>query len=140
MAFSGSKGTNSTMSDINVTPFVDVMLVLLIIFMVTAPLIQQGFESNIQTPKAVANQFHEKDQTLELLIDAQKKIFIGKREISFKDLKEKLATNQKLKKEKKINIRADQRLSYGFVVKVLEIVNNAGIEQFGLIADLPEKG
>lgn len=124
------------MSEINVTPMVDVMLVLLIIFMVTAPLMQQGVEVDLpQTHAQVIK--NEKDQPIILSIDKDKKIYIGKTQVLRKDLETKLIHNEKLKKDKKIDLQADRSLDYGFVVDILAVLRLAGIEQVGMLTEPP---
>ena len=132
----GIDSSDPTMSEINVTPMVDVMLVLLIIFMVTAPLMQQGVEVDLpQTHAQVIK--NEKDQPIILSIDKDKKIYIGKTQVLRKDLETKLIHNEKLKKDKKIDLQADRSLDYGFVVDILAVLRLAGIEQVGMLTEPP---
>src|SRR6266705_2216693 len=100
MGMGGGGGGRATMSEINVTPMVDVMLVLLIMFMVTAPLIQQGVKVNLPETKAAAIDAQEKK--LVLTVDAKKRVFIGEEEIALDDLEEKLKANAKAQAEKEI--------------------------------------
>src|SRR3954462_5458391 len=95
----------STMSEINVTPMVDVMLVLLIMFMVTAPLIQQGVKVNLPETKAAA--VEAQDKKLVLSIDANKKLYLGEVEIALDSLEEKLKTNAKAQADKELYLHAD---------------------------------
>jgi len=133
MAFS-SGGGRSGMSEINVTPLVDVMLVLLIIFMVTAPLIQQGVK--VDLPEAKAQAIEEKDADLLVLaIKADRSIYIGDAPVSLDDLEEKLRNNPKAQKSKELHLHADRNLDYGFVVDVMARVQNAGIPAIGMITD-----
>ncbi len=128
--------SDTTMSEINVTPMVDVMLVLLIIFMVTAPLMQQGVE--VDLPQTHAQLLENKnEQPIILSLDKQRKIFLGKTEVSREDLEAKLIHNEKLKKEKKIDLQADRSLDYGFVVDVMAVLRRAGIEQVGMLTEPP---
>ena len=132
----GIDSSDPTMSEINVTPMVDVMLVLLIIFMVTAPLMQQGVEVDLpQTHAQVIK--NEKDQPIILSIDKDKKIYIGKTQVLRKDLETKLIHNEKLKKDKKIDLQADRTLEYGFVVDIVAVLRLAGIEQVGMLTEPP---
>jgi biopolymer transport protein TolR len=121
------------MSEINVTPMVDVMLVLLIIFMVTAPLIQQGVKVNLPKTKAQAVEATEKK--LVLSIDAQKRVFIGDVEVPLEQLEEKLATNAKAQADKELYLHADLALPYGMVVEVMAAAQRAGISNVGMITD-----
>ncbi len=139
MAGFSSKGTRGTLSEINVTPLVDVMLVLLVIFMVTAPMLKMGVD--VDLPKAKAKPIDSKEDKLVLTIKADRSIYLGDRRIPIKDLETKLKTNAKLKKDKEIYLHADRSLEYGFVVKVMAIIKNAGIEKMGIVTDPlgPEK-
>ena len=131
MAFSGKKGG---FSDINITPMVDVMLVLLIIFMVAAPMIQQGESINLpQTSSKMVPTDTEKYITMS--IDKTKKITIDGDSINFQDLKTTILANQKLQEKKEIYLEADKTLPYGFVVKVMSVVRNSGVSNINLITE-----
>ncbi len=130
---SGKGGGRTTMSEINVTPMVDVMLVLLIIFMVTTPLIQQGVKVNLPETKAAA--VEASDKKLVLSIDLSKKVYIGEEEVTLDTLEEKLRTNAKAQKEKEIYLHADTELPYGVVVDVMAKAQRAGITNVGMITD-----
>jgi biopolymer transport protein TolR len=130
----GSDSSDPTMSEINVTPLVDVMLVLLIIFMVTAPLMQQGVE--VDLPKTNAQVLKTKEQQPVILsISKDKKIYIGKTEVPRDRLETVLMHNAKLKKEKKIDLQADRTLPYGFVVDVMAVLKRSGLEQVGMLTE-----
>jgi len=135
MSMSSGKGApgRTTMAEINVTPMVDVMLVLLIIFMVTAPLIQQGVKVNL--PETKATPVESPDKKLVLSIDLQKKVFIGEVEIPFDELEEKLKSNAKAQQDKEIYLHADRDLAYGVVVDVMAAAQRAGITNVGMITD-----
>ena len=136
MAMSTQDSSDPTRSEINVTPLVDVMLVLLIIFMITAPLMQQGVQ--VDLPQTQAQLIEHKDQQpLELRVDREKKIFIGKTEIPYAELEEKLKFNERLQKEKKMDLAADRTLPYGYVVDVMSTMRRAGIEQVGILTEPP---
>ncbi len=135
MGMGGGKGApgRTTMSEINVTPMVDVMLVLLIIFMVTAPLIQQGVKVNLPQTRAAPVEAQEKK--LVLSIDASKRVFIGDVEVSIDELEEKLRGNAKVQAEKEIYLHADREIPYGTVVEVMASAQRAGISNVGMITD-----
>lgn len=135
MGMSGNK--KGGFSEINVTPLVDVMLVLLIIFMVTAPMIQQGEEINL--PKTTStNIATDQDTPFELIINPKGQIFFGKTEIPMGLLQEKIASNALLQKKGEIFIRGDASVPYGDVLKVISLVRRGGITKVGLITE-PEK-
>lgn len=132
MSFS-SQGSSSSMSEINVTPLVDVMLVLLIIFMVTAPLLEQGVK--VDLPKTKAAAIDSKEQKLVLTLTADGRAFIGKTEVKREDLPVVLRTNAKLQKDRELYLHADQKLPYGEVVQVMSLVKEAGVESMGMVTD-----
>ncbi|WP_225410735.1 protein TolR [Stigmatella hybrida] len=135
----GNKGQGRvTMSEINVTPMVDVMLVLLIIFMVTAPLIQQGVKVNL--PEAKAAPVEAAEKKLVLSIDAGRRVFIGDAEVLLEELETKLAANAKAQAEKEVYLHADRDVPYGVVVEVMAAAQRAGITNVGMITDPSAKG
>jgi biopolymer transport protein TolR len=135
MGMGGGKGSpgRTTMSEINVTPMVDVMLVLLIIFMVTAPMIQQGVKVNL--PDAKASPVQTEEKKLVLTVDRYKRVFIGEAEVPLAELEEKLKTNAKAQLDKEIYLHADRDIPYGVVVEVMAAAQRAGIGNVGMITD-----
>jgi biopolymer transport protein TolR len=121
------------MSDINVTPFVDVMLVLLIIFMVTAPMMTQGVEVNL--PKTEARRIKSQEDPLILTINKKKEIFIETHKIKLDDLEKKALRIFANRREKEILLRADKDVPYGFVIKVVSRIKKAGIEKLGMVTE-----
>ena len=136
MAFSLDGDDDSAIAEPNITPMVDVMLVLLIIFMVTAPMMKQGVEVNL--PKAATTAVKGEDEQLVLTMTKAKKYFLGKHEIPAAELTTKLAANERIKSGKALYLHADSALSYGEVVATMADLRAAGIERLGLITD-PEE-
>jgi biopolymer transport protein TolR len=132
----GNYRTQPTLSEINVTPLVDVMLVLLIVFMITAPLMQQGIQ--VDLPKAAAPTMDEQQEQIVLVINKDRKILINQNEISAKSLQAKLAAIYTNKSTREIIIQADQAVSYGFVAEVMAEVKRAGITKVGLVTEAPK--
>jgi biopolymer transport protein TolR len=134
MAMSGAGGSSDpTMSEINVTPMVDVMLVLLIIFMVTTPLMQQGVQ--VDLPQTQAQNIQEDQQRMILSITKDLKIFIGPTEVSRDTLEDKLVNNEKVKKDKEVYLQADRAIPYGFVVDIMAVMKRAGVDQVGMLTE-----
>jgi len=118
------------MSEINVTPFVDVMLVLLVIFMVTAPLMQQGIDVNL--PKAKAKELPPEER-LVITVKAGGNIYLNDVPVDMGALKEKLSALSK--KNPEVFLRADRSVSYGFVAELMAEIKDAGIEKLGLVTE-----
>jgi len=124
------------MTDINVTPLVDVMLVLLIIFMVTAPLIQSGVK--VDLPRASAQQMEHSEEKLVLTITRDRRILLGNTEIRASELETRLASNARIQKDKELYLHADRSLPYGQVVEIMAVARRAGVESLGMITE-PDK-
>lgn len=122
-----------TLSEINVTPLVDVMLVLLIIFMVTAPMMQQGIE--VDLPQAAAKALESKEEQLILTIARNKRIYLNKQSLKFEELRHMLRTLYSKRSNKEIYLRADSNVAYGFVVRTMAEIKGAGIEELALITE-----
>ena len=136
MSFGSSGGGRRPLAEINVTPLVDVMLVLLIIFMVTAPLIQTGVK--VDLPQAKTPPVNVQEETLVLSITSKQEIYLADTRIPLDQLGEKLRTNAKLQKDKEIYLHADRTLSYGVVVEVMGLARAAGVQSIGMVTDPPE--
>ncbi|MBI3557237.1 MAG: protein TolR [Deltaproteobacteria bacterium] len=130
--------TSATLSEINVTPLVDVMLVLLIVFMVSAPLMQQGVQ--VDLPKAAAQALDDQQDQIVLVITAEKKLLLNKNEIRPREFRTKLAAIYQNKTSKEIFIQADQDVPYGFVAQIMAEVKRAGISKVGLVTEPPKPG
>lgn len=118
-------------SEINVTPLVDVMLVLLIMFMVTAPMMQQGID--VDLPKTAASGVAASQEPMVLVISADRKLSIAKRNIPSDQLRARLTGIFETRKDKALYIQADKRVDYGFVAETMAEVRAAGITNVGLI-------
>lgn len=129
------RGRNPPMSEINVTPFVDVMLVLLIIFMVTAPLLVPGVPVNL--PDSEARALPEDTKPIEVTIDQNGALFIGDTAIDEKELIVRLKAITGNRTDAQIYIRGDSSNSYGRVMEVLGAINAAGFRQVALITERP---
>ena len=125
------------LSEINVTPLVDVMLVLLIIFMVTAPMLQQGID--VDLPNVVAKDIPVREEKLVLTITKKREIFINEHPVEILRLREKLEKLYKNRAAKEIFLRADENVPYGFVVKTMAEIREAGIARLGMITIPPQK-
>lgn len=131
MGSGGGKKSRATLSEINVTPLVDVMLVLLIMFMVTTPLMQQGID--VDLPKTSPSGVETTEDPFVLVIDANQKISIAKTPIAMSDLKTKIKAIFEHKKNKQVYIQADRKVDYGVVAEAMAEVRAAGIFNIGLI-------
>jgi biopolymer transport protein TolR len=134
MQLNGNGGRGQMVSEINVTPFVDVMLVLLIIFMVTAPMMTQGID--VKVPESAAPAIPSEEERLMVTINKDQKIFINENQVDLNVLGPKLsAMYQNQQQHKGIFLRADEKLPYGFVVEVMGMIRQAGIDQIGMVTE-----
>ena len=125
------------MAEINVTPLVDVMLVLLIIFMVTAPMLQMGIDVNL--PRVKAKSVDVAEEKLVLTINSAKEIFLNKSRMPLSDLGIKLKHIFSSRIDREVYMRADRNVPYGFVVEVMAEVRKAGVDRLGMITEPPEE-
>jgi len=129
----GRKGRYKPMAEINVTPFVDVMLVLLVIFMVAAPLLTAGVQ--VDLPKAQARQLPQDSKPLEITINHEGAIFIVETEISLDELVPRLTAIAGNNKDTRIYVRGDTKLDYGQVMQVIGAINAGGFKRVALVVD-----
>jgi biopolymer transport protein TolR len=125
------------MSEINIVPLTDVMLVLLIIFMVTAPMLTQGVDVNL--PQANAKAMRSDEERLVLTVDMNSRIFVGKQPVEFNRLNDTLRAIVARRTDRQVYFRADRAVPYGFVVKVIAEVRNAGVEKLGMVTEPLER-
>jgi len=133
MAMGGQQDERRPMADINVTPLVDVMLVLLVIFMVTAPMMQQGVQVNL--PKANTKAMTPQDEAVVVSVDKSGKVFINKDEIPAADLRNRLTAMFASREKKEVFLKADAGVPYGEVVKAMADIKGAGIERLGKLLE-----
>jgi biopolymer transport protein TolR len=127
--------SSGTISNINVTPLVDVMLVLLVIFMVTAPILQQGV--NINLPKVKAAALTGEEQQLVVAVNRSGQVYLNDTLVTLPELGPKLHAIVKLRPDRQVFLRADQRVPYGDVMRVIATVKGAGIERLGMVTEPP---
>ena len=135
MGGGGGGGRNRRMggmNEINVTPLIDVMLVLLVIFMVTAPLLTTGV--HVDLPKVKSAPMPVDDAKLMVIVTADEHVYLGKDEITG-ELEAKLKTNSKLQEQKELYIQADEAVKYGAVLRVMAAARLAGVEKLGMVTD-----
>ncbi len=124
------------MSEINVTPFVDVMLVLLIIFVVTAPMLSMGIDVNL--PRVKSKSVDVTEEKLVLTITETREIYLNKNKMQLGELYYKLEAIFANRIDREVFLRADRSVPYGFVVQVMSEVRKAGVDKLGLITEPPE--
>jgi len=129
----GSRSENRAMSDINVTPLVDVILVLLIIFMVTAPMMQQGID--VDLPQTTSQPIEGQEERLVITINAKQEVFVNQEKVDPLLLRRRLERTAAAKLNKEVLLRADRSVPYGFVVQTMAEIKNAGIEKLGMVTE-----
>jgi TolR protein len=140
MAFASRKNDGdfdaAPLSDMNVTPLVDVMLVLLIVFMVAAPLMATGIP--VDLPKAQTKPLNEQKPPIVVSLDAEGRLFVDKSEVGTDEIVAVLAQAAEAK-DRRIHVRADQTLSYGRIVEVMGLINSGGYTKVALVSEAPAK-
>ncbi|MAI79112.1 MAG: protein TolR [Deltaproteobacteria bacterium] len=133
MGVSLSRSSRRTRSEINVTPFVDVMLVLLVIFLATAPMLQQGMDVNL--PKTTTQPLRVTDAPLILSVNVEGEYFLGKKAVASAELETRLKAIFEARDSKEIFLRADRKAPYGVVVKAMAAARRAGSTQIGIVTE-----
>lgn len=131
------KTSNRLLSEINVTPFVDVVLVLLVIFMVTAPMMQEGVDVNL--PQAKGKSLSSKEKRMTITITSKKEVYLNDRKVELPKLEDRLKKIFQNRVNKELFLKADEVVPYGFVVKTMALIRSAGIDQLGMVTVPIEK-
>jgi biopolymer transport protein TolR len=131
----GSGSSNGPMSEINVTPLVDVMLVLLVIFMVTAPMMTTGLDVNL--PQAKGGALDESKQPLIVSISGHSDIYINDRRTTLDKLGSAILAEQQKQGNPQVLLKADRSVPYGIVVQVMGALKAAGVEKLGMVTEPP---
>ena len=133
MAMGGHHNNRAVMAEINVTPLVDVMLVLLVIFMVTAPMMQQGVQVNL--PKADTRAMTPAEESVVVSVDKSGKVFIDKEVVPAGELRKRLSAMFVTRAKKEVFLKADAGVPYGEVVRTMADIKGAGIERLGMVTE-----
>ncbi len=121
----------TTLSEINVTPMVDVFLVLLIIFMVTAPLLQQGID--VQLPRETSKPLKTEQQPIVVTITKKRRIYLNRKRVTLEGLERQLRLVARARPDEVVFLRADRKVAYGAVIEAMAAVRRAGIERLGMV-------
>ncbi|HOP86316.1 MAG TPA: biopolymer transporter ExbD [Syntrophorhabdaceae bacterium] len=132
-----SRDTKNPLSEINIIPLVDIMLVLLIIFMITAPMMQHGM--NIDVPKLTTKPLPAKDEPQILSITKDQRLILNEKRIDVKDLKQAIQFLFSNKQNKEIFLKADKDVPYGFVVMCMGLIREAGVEKINIVTKPQEE-
>lgn len=131
MAFSSTSDNDDVLSEINITPLVDVMLVLLVAFIVTAPLLNNAIHVNL--PKTVSTSRPQNDKPVTVSVDTQRKVFIDKREVPLANISAELQALKTSRPDVAVQLQADEAVSYGPVAKVMAAIEKAGISKVSVL-------
>ena len=129
---STSKGNRQLMAEINIIPFVDVVLVLLIIFMITAPLLYRGMD--IKLPQAATNTIKPEERKI-LTVEKNQTVYLDKEEVGMVRLEERLRALKGASPEVSLYLRADRDVPYGAVVQVMDLIKRSGIDKLGIVTE-----
>lgn len=134
MAISSGGDNDEVLSEINITPMVDVMLVLLVVFIITAPLMTNAINVNLPDTETTV-QIEEPKKPLVLSIDAEGKIYLDKDEYVLEILQQELESRKLSDPELRLNLNADDAVNYGVVAKVMVLIEKAGIEKLSMVTE-----
>ncbi len=134
MAISTGSDSDEVLSEINITPMVDVMLVLLVVFIITAPLMTNAINVNLPDTETTV-QIQEPKKPIVLSIDAQGKIYLDKDEYSLEIIQQELESRKAADPELRLNLNADEAVNYGTVAKVMVLIEKAGIERLSVVTE-----
>lgn len=129
----GVRSENRPMSEINVVPLVDVILVMLILFMVTAPMMQQGID--VDLPQTTSRPIEGQEERIVITINSKREVFINQEKVDPLLLRRRLERSTAAKLNKEVLLRADRSVPYGFVVQTMAEIKNAGIEKLGMVTE-----
>src|SRR4030042_6215053 len=129
----GPTGNSRAMSDLNVTPLVDVILVLLIIFMVTAPMMQQGID--VDLPQTTSRPIEGQEERIVITINSKREVFINQEKVDPLLLRRRLERSTAARLNKEVLLRADRSVPSGFVVQTMAEIKNAGMEKLGMVTE-----
>jgi biopolymer transport protein TolR len=133
----GSAQDRSPIAQINITPLVDVMLVLLIIFMVTAAVGQQGI--SVSLPRAKAGAIPLQEELITVTIDASLGVYVNAKPVKLEELKPAIVALYAKRKSKAIFLKSDKSVAYGDFIKVVSVIKDSGVEQLGMITEPPKR-
>ncbi len=123
-------------ADINVTPMADIMLVLLIIFMITTPLLQKGITVNLpRTKNAIEMPGADKRDALVVGVDRMMRLYLGAKQYSMPDLKERIVEKKEIENPELIYLKSDQAVPYSKIVEIVELIRDCGFERMGLLTE-----
>lgn len=122
-----------SISQINITPLVDVMLVLLVIFMVTAPILQQGVA--VELPQVTTGALESKEESFVVSLTRDARVHLNERPLALRDLQQRLSELARNNPNRPVYLRADQKVPYGKVVEVMAVIRNAGIQKLGMVTE-----
>lgn len=134
MAISNSDSGDEVLSEINITPMVDVMLVLLVVFIITAPLMTNSIKVNLPDTESTV-QIEEPKKPVVLSIDAESRIFLDKDEYPLEIIQEELVSRKAADPDIRLSLNADETVAYGIVAKVMVLIEKSGIERLSVVTE-----